>query len=166
MSPWKPIPYAPMNRDVEVWVTDGVEEFLPPGETTEPRTPPRVHRADQRSYACLRAPRLCGARAAPLDAAQGAAGPSRRRTVDRRCHRLGSAIRPLRLSQACRAARAGGLDRQRQTGRADLETGGAQGPSQTTQARSALAGRRIMHSAAAGAPQSRLVLRLCGGPDT
>jgi hypothetical protein len=28
MSPWKPIPYAPINRDVEVWVTDGVEEFL------------------------------------------------------------------------------------------------------------------------------------------
>ena len=47
----------------------------PPGGTSKPRAPTRLYRAGHRSHACLRAPRLCGARAAPLDAAQGAAGP-------------------------------------------------------------------------------------------
>ena len=46
-----------------------------PGETSKPRASPRLYRAGQRSHACLRASRLCGARAAPLDAAQGTAGP-------------------------------------------------------------------------------------------
>ena len=46
-----------------------------PGETYKPRAPPRLYPAGPSSHACLRAPRLCGARTAPLDAAQGAAGP-------------------------------------------------------------------------------------------
>jgi hypothetical protein len=29
MGQWKPIVYAPLNRDVEVRVTDGVEEYCP-----------------------------------------------------------------------------------------------------------------------------------------
>ena len=37
-------------------------------------------------------------------------------------------------------------------------------PQQAAQTRPALAGRRIVHPAAAGAPQSRLVLRLRRGP--
>ena len=45
------------------------------GETSKPRASPRLYRAGQRSHACLRAPRLCGARAAPLDPAQDTAGP-------------------------------------------------------------------------------------------
>jgi len=47
---------------------------MQPGKIFKPRGSPRVYLADQRSHACLRAPRLCGARAAPLDAAQGLAG--------------------------------------------------------------------------------------------
>ena len=49
--------------------------------------------------------------------------------------------------------------------RMDLAPGGAQGSPQAAQARAALAGGRIMHPAAARAPQSRLVLRLRRGPD-
>src|ERR1700693_2032974 len=39
-------------------------------ETTEPRASPRLHRACSRSAVGFRASRLCGARSAPLDAAQ------------------------------------------------------------------------------------------------
>src|SRR5262245_54182936 len=46
-------------------------------ETSKPRASSRLHRAYQSAFACLRAPRLCGARAAPLDAAQGPAGAER-----------------------------------------------------------------------------------------
>ena len=38
-------------------------------------------------------------------------------------------------------------------------------PAKAAQARAALAQRRIVHPAAARAPQPRLVLRLCRGPD-
>ena len=41
----------------------------------KPRASSRLYRADPIGHACLRAPRLCGARTAPLDAAQGTAGP-------------------------------------------------------------------------------------------
>ncbi len=41
-----------------------------PGETTEPRASPRLHRACSTGVVRLRAPRLCGARSASLDAAQ------------------------------------------------------------------------------------------------
>jgi transposase-like protein len=44
-------------------------------ETSEPRASPCLCRAGPSSVADLRAPRLCGARAAPLDAAQGPARP-------------------------------------------------------------------------------------------
>jgi hypothetical protein len=43
-------------------------------------------------------------------------------------HRACPAIRPLRLSQGRRTAAAGGLDNQRQAGRAYLATRGAEGP--------------------------------------
>jgi len=43
--------------------------------TFKPRASSCLHRACPSSFACLRAPRLCGARAASLDAAQGPAGP-------------------------------------------------------------------------------------------
>jgi putative transposase len=45
------------------------------GETTKPRASPCLYRACSTSNACLRAPRLCGARAASLDATLGPAGP-------------------------------------------------------------------------------------------
>ena len=35
-----------------------------PGKTLKPRASPRLYRADQSAFACLRAPRLCGARPA------------------------------------------------------------------------------------------------------
>src|SRR5215217_2080387 len=46
-----------------------------PGETTEPRAPPRLRRAHQADPEGLRAPGVPGARSASLDATQGAAGP-------------------------------------------------------------------------------------------
>ena len=49
---------------------------------------------------------------------------------------------------------------QRQAGRADLATRGAEGPQEATQTRTALADGRIVHPAAARASQPRLVLRL------
>jgi hypothetical protein len=52
------------------------------------------------------------------------------------------------VSQDRRAASSGGLDDQRQAGRAHLATRGAQSPPQTAQARQALADRPIVHSAA------------------
>src|ERR1700750_242118 len=73
-------------------------------------------------------------------------------------YRACPAIRPLRLSQGRRTAAPGGLDNQRQAGRAYLATRGAEGPPSAAQARQALAGRRIVHSATARAAQSCLVL--------
>jgi len=51
--------------------------------------------------AISRAPRLCCTRPTSLDAAQGTAGPCRRGSADRRHHRAGPTIWPLRLSQDC-----------------------------------------------------------------
>ncbi len=59
----------------------------------------------------------------------------------------------------------GGLGREREKGRPDLAAGGAQGAEKTTQKRPALAGRRVVRPAPAGAGESCLVLRLHGGPD-
>src|SRR5258707_15520971 len=67
-------------------------------------------------------------------------------------------IGPLQRGRISRAPAPGGLDNQRQAGRAYLATRGAEGPNEATQARQALAGRWIVHSAAPGAPQSCLVL--------
>ena len=41
----------------------------------KPRASSRLYRANPSGHACLRAARLCGARTAPFDAAQGTAGP-------------------------------------------------------------------------------------------
>jgi hypothetical protein len=49
-----------------------------PNTPSRPRAPARLHRARAADAVRLRAPRLRGARPAPLDAAQGAAGPRRR----------------------------------------------------------------------------------------
>src|SRR5262249_61870054 len=76
----------------------------------------------------------------------------------RRYYRACSAIRPLWLSQDRRTVAPGGLDNQRQAGRAYLATRGAEGPASAAQARQALADQRILHPAAAGAAQSCLVL--------
>src|SRR5262250_1914585 len=61
-------------------------------------------------------------------------------------------------SQDRRTAAPGGLDNQRQAGRAYLATRGAEGPTSAAQARQDLADQRILHPAAAGAAQSCLVL--------
>ena len=61
-------------------------------------------------------------------------------------------------AQDRRTAAPGGLDNQRQAGRAYLATRGAEGPPSAAQARQALADQRILHPAAAGAAQSCLVL--------
>src|SRR6516225_3073332 len=104
------------------------------------------------------ASRLCGARAASLDTTQDPARSTGRGASHRRYYRACSAIRPLWLSQDRRTAAPGGLDNQRQAGRAYLATRGAEGPPSAAQARQALAGQRIVHPAAAAAAQSCLVL--------
>ena len=86
------------------------------------------------SDACcsLRAPGLRGARAASLDAAQGAAGPDdeERLTADivalaRQYGRYGY----RRITAMLRACRLAG---ERQAGRADLAAGGAEGPARSS----------------------------------
>ena len=52
----------------------------PPGETSKPRASPCLHRAGASAAARLRASRLCGARAASLDATQD---PVRREDEER-----------------------------------------------------------------------------------
>src|SRR5215207_7410083 len=108
---------------------------------------------------------LRGARPASLDAAQGPPWSRRRGAAQRRHRRACSAVRTLRLPQDRRAAAPSRLAHQRQAGRADLATRGAEGPQEATQTRTALADERIVHPAAARASQPRLVLRLRRGPD-
>src|SRR5437016_5253586 len=83
------------------------------GGTTEPRAPPRLHRACSRSAVDFRAPCLRGTRSASLDAAQDPARSRRRGTADGRHRRVGQAIWPLRLSQDRRVAAPGRLAGQR-----------------------------------------------------
>src|SRR3954452_6089392 len=136
-----------------------------PGETFKPRASPGLHRERSPGSGCIRASRLRGARPASLDAAQGPEWSRRRGAAQRRHRRACSAVRTLRLPQDRRAAAPSRLARQRQAGRADLATRGAEGPQEATQTRTALAYGRIVHPAAARASQPRLVLRLRRGPD-
>src|SRR5215217_163734 len=114
----------------------------PPGETSRPRAPARLCRAHRAHDGGVRAPHLRGARPAPLDAAQGAAGPRRRRAAHRRQHRVGAPVWPLRLPQGRRPAAGRGLAGERQAGGADLAPGGAEGAA-PAQARTAVAGLRL-----------------------
>src|SRR5918993_1038927 len=57
-----------------------------------------------------------------------------------------------------------GLAGERQAGGADLAPGGAEGAAAPAPARTAVAGRRLLPPAAAGAAEPRLELRLHGGP--
>ena len=54
-------------------------------ETSKPRASSRLHRSCPSELTGLRASRLCGARTASFDTAQGAAGPGGCRTAERRC---------------------------------------------------------------------------------
>ena len=65
------------------------------------RPPPSLHRSHQAEVPGVGALRLPCARAASLDAAQGAARASRRGRADRRHRRARQPIRPLRLSSDC-----------------------------------------------------------------
>ncbi len=129
-----------------------------PRETGKPRASPRLHRACSPGTGRIRASRLRGARPASIDAAQGPEWTRRRGAAQRRHRRACSAVRTLRLPQGCRATAPSRLARQRQAGRADLATRGAEGPQEAAQARTALAHGRILHPAAAAASQPRLVL--------
>ena len=136
----------------------------PHGETSRPRAPARLCRAHRAHDGGFRAPHLCGARPAPLDAAQGAAGPRRRRAAHRRHHRAGAAVWPLRLPQGHGPAAGCRLAGERQAGGADLAARGAEGAAAAAEARAAVAGRRLLRPAAAGAAEPRLELRLRRGP--
>ncbi len=103
--------------------------------------------------------------AASLHAAAYSSRPGRRAATDRGHRCTGPPLWPLRLSQDRRAsAQPDGLGGQRQAGRAHLAARGAEGSSQTTEERPALARRRIMHPPARRAAQPCLVLRLRRGP--
>ena len=135
-----------------------------PNTPSEPRAPARLHRARAADSVRLRAPRLRGARTAPLDAAQGAAGPRRRRAAHGRHHRARPAVRPLRVSEGHGAAARRGLAGERQACGADLAARRAEGAAAPAQARAAVAGRRLLRPAAARAAEPRLELRLRRGP--
>src|SRR5829696_4697625 len=103
--------------------------------TSKPRASPGLHRARSPGAGCIRASRLRGARPASLDAAQGPAWSRRRGAAQRRHRRACSAVRTLRLPQDRRAAAPSRLAHQRQAGRANLATRGAEGPQEATQTR-------------------------------
>src|SRR5215213_2313748 len=69
------------------------------GNLLPPCAPARLCGARDAGPERLRASRLQGARSAPLNSAQSAAGPRGRRAAHRRSRRAGTSIRPLRLSQ-------------------------------------------------------------------
>jgi putative transposase len=69
------------------------------GNLLPPRASARRCRAHPVGAEHLRASRLPGARSAPLDPAQSAAGPRGRRAAHRRSHRAGASVRALWLSQ-------------------------------------------------------------------
>src|SRR5215210_3496605 len=134
------------------------------GNLLPPRASARLCRPHPVCAAHLRASRLSSARAAPLNSAQSAAGPRRRRAAHRRPDRAGAPVWPLRLSQDHGSSAGRGLAGERQARRVDLAPRGAQGTSEAAQARAAVVGGRVLHPTAARVPQSRVVLRLCRGP--
>src|SRR5215208_3239104 len=69
------------------------------GNLLPPCAPARLCGAHPVCADHLRASRLSRARSAPLNSAQSAAGPRRRRATHRRSHRAGAPVWPLRLSQ-------------------------------------------------------------------
>ncbi len=87
---------------------------------------------------------------------RGAAGGGRRGTR----HDL----RPLRLPADRGLAAGRRLGREREAGGADLAAGGAESAEKTTEEGPALAERRLLRAAAAGAGEPCLVLRLRRGP--
>src|SRR5918998_1282654 len=96
--------------------------------------------------------------------AEAARGPRRRGAAHGRHHRAGAAVRPLRVSEGRGPAARRGLAGQRQAGGADLEARRAEGAAAPARARAAVAGRRLVCPAQAGASQPRLELRLRRGP--
>jgi hypothetical protein len=112
----------------------------------------------------VRAPCLCGARAAPFDATQGAAGQSRRGPADSRYHCAGSRLWPLWLPPDHGSAERGRLGCERSAGGPHLAARGVEGSWQATEAAPALAGRWVLHPATVGAHQPRMGLRLRRGP--
>ncbi len=91
---------------------------------------------------------------------QGTAGQRRRGGADRRHHRLGAGVWPLRLPQDHGSPARRGLGGERQARRADLARGRAQGASQAAQERATVAGRRCL---ASGSDRSG---RTTSGPTT
>src|SRR5215212_9524712 len=69
------------------------------GNLLPPCAPARLCGAHPVCADHLRASRLQGARSAPLNSAQSAAGPRGRRAAHRPSHRAGAPVWPLRLSQ-------------------------------------------------------------------
>jgi putative transposase len=128
------------------------------GNLLPPRASACLCRAHPVCAEYLRTSRLPRARAAPLDTAQSAAGPSRRRAAHRRPDRAGASVWPLRLSQDRGLATGCGLAGERQAGGADLAPRGPQSASQAAQARAAVVGGRLLPPAAARVPQSRVVV--------
>src|SRR5215212_2284019 len=109
------------------------------GNLLPPRAPARLCGAHPDRAEGLRASRLPGARAAPLDTTQSAAGPRGRRATHRRPDRAGAPVWPLWLSQDRGFAAGCGLAGERQAGGADLAPRGAQSAPKAAQALTAVA---------------------------
>ena len=104
-----------------------------------------------------------GPRAAPLDTAQDPLRTRGRGGADRRHRRARHPVRSLRPSAARGPAAVCRLAGEPRAGRADLATGGAEGAVTAAEAGPALADGRLMHPAAPGASEPRVVLRLRRG---
>src|SRR5215211_4381295 len=128
------------------------------GNLLPPCAPARLCRPHPDRADHLRASRLSRARSAPLDTAQSAAGPRRRRATHRPSHRAGAPVWPLWLSQDHGSSAGRGMGGERQARRADLAPRGAQGTSEAAQARAAVVGGRVLPPTAARVPQSRVVV--------
>ena len=107
-----------------------------------------------------------GAGPAPLARSGGSRTfPATSRALVRRMVELATRVRPVRLPPgdgAAAGARAGG---EPQAGRAALAAGGPESAAAAAEAAAAVAERRLVRAAAAGAPGSRLELRLRRRPD-
>ena len=120
--------------------------------------PSQVHRQCAAGARHIRAPRLPHTRAAPIDTPQGSMRRSGRGTADGRHHRVDARPRALRLSDDHRASEQRRLACEPQAGREDMAARRAKGPTETGQEGSAMAWRRVVRPAPAGAPEPRLVL--------
>src|ERR1700761_7476734 len=98
-----------------------------------------MYRSAAAQAAGVRAANMPCSRATSIDTSQGAARGGRRAAADRRNHRIGEAVRALRLSPGNRFVARCWLDGEPKACRADLAQGRAQGATAPAETGSAMA---------------------------